>query len=128
MAKEFLYGKTLGEDYQQAKYGETNLISPDNKIDASTCLFPFNTWFIKGLDHAQKNEDYHKVLAAVAYGDLDVYSDDEYPQYLMVSPEDAERIVPYYDYQEEETLYNKIWNIFRTILLIPKTIWNKIFG
>jgi pimeloyl-ACP methyl ester carboxylesterase len=122
------YGKTLGEDYQQAKYGETNLISPDNKIDASTCLFPFNTWFIKGLDHAQKNEDYHKVLAAVAYGDLDVYTDDEYPQYLMVSPEDAERIVPYYDYEQEETLYNKIWNVFRAIVLFPKTIWTKIFG
>ena len=122
------YGKTFSEDYKQAKYGETNLISPDRQIDASTCLFPFNTWFIKGLDHAQKNEDYHKVLAAVAHGDLDVYEDAEYPQYLMVSPEDAERIVPYYDYQEKESFGDKLWNIFRTIVLLPKTIWNRIFG
>ncbi|MBO5935988.1 MAG: hypothetical protein J6V06_04290 [Clostridia bacterium] len=122
------YGKTFSEDYKQAKYGETNLISPDRQIDASTCLFPFNTWFIKGLDHAQKNEDYHKVLAAVAHGDLDVYEDAEYPQYLMVSPEDAERIVPYYDYQEKESFGDKLWNIFRTIVLLPKTIWSRIFG
>ena len=121
------YGKTLPEDYTQAKYGETNLISPDRQIDASTCLFPFTTWFIKGLDHSQKNEDYHKVLAAVAHGDLSVDTDENYPQYLMVSPEDAERIVPYYEYEEEETLYNKIWKVFRFIVLLPKTIWNKIF-
>ena len=121
------YGKTFDKDYCQAKYSETNLISPDRQIDASTCLFPFNTWFIKGLDHAQKNEDYHKVLAAVAHGDLDVFTDEEYPQYLMVSPEDAERIVPYYEVEEEVTLYDKLWNIFRTAVLLPKTIWNKIF-
>ena len=122
------YGKTFPEDYQQMKYSDKNLISPDRQIDASTCLFPFNTWFIKGLDHAQKNGDYHKVLAAVAHGDLDVFTDEEYPQYLMVSPEDAERIVPYYDYQEKETFGDKLWNIFRTIVLLPKTIWSKIFG
>ena len=122
------YGKTFPEDYQQAKYGETNLISPDRQIDASTCLFPFNTWFIKGLDHAQKNEDYHKVLAAVAHGDLDVFTDKEYPQYLMVSPEDAERIVPYYEIEEEETFGDKLWSFIKTVILIPKTIWNKIFA
>ena len=122
------YGKTFADDYKQAKYPETNLISPDRQIDASTCLFPFNTWFIKGLDHAQQNEDYHKVLAAIAYGDLDVGTDEEYPQYLMVSPEDEERIVPFYFYEEEETLYDKLWNIFRTMVLLPKTIFSRIFG
>ena len=122
------YGKTFADDYKQAKYPETNLISPDRQIDASTCLFPFSTWFIKGLDHAQQNEDYHKVLAAIAYGDLDVGTDEEYPQYLMVSPEDEERIVPFYFYEEEETLYDKLWNIFRTMVLLPKTIFSRIFG
>ena len=122
------YGKTFAEDYSQAKYSDKNLLSPDRQIDASTCLFPFNTWFIKGLDHSQKNEDYHKVLAAVAHGDLDVFSDEEYPQYLMVSPEDAERIVPYYEYQQEETFGDKLWSFLKTMILFPKTIWNKIFG
>lgn len=122
------YGKTLPEDYKQAKHQETNMLSPDGLIDASTCLFPYNTWFIKGLDHAQKNEDYHKVLAAVAYGDLDITTDSDYPQYLMVSPEDAERIIPYAEYEEEETFYDKLWNVFKTFLLLPKTVWNKLFG
>lgn len=122
------YGKLLPEDYKQSMHQETNMLSPDGQIDASTCLFPYNTWFIKGLDHAQKNEDYHKVLAAVAYGDLDISTDADYPQYLMVSPEDAERIVPYAEYEKEETFGDKLWNIFRAVVLFPKTLWQKIFG
>ena len=46
------YGKSFPADYQQQKYQETNMISPDGMIDASTCLFPYNTWFIKGLFHS----------------------------------------------------------------------------
>ena len=47
-----LYDK-LGEDYINeriaAGYGE--YISPDGKIDASTCQFPETTWFIKNRHH-----------------------------------------------------------------------------
>ncbi len=122
------YGSTLPKDYKQAKYPEKNLISPDRLIDASTALFPFNTWFIKGLDHAQKNEDYHKVLAAVAHGDLDIDTDENYPQYLMVSPEDEERIVPFAFTEEDESLYDKVFVFIRKILLLPKYLWQKVFG
>ncbi len=42
------YGKTLGDDYVAA---DPTKLSPDKVIDASTCLFPEYTWFIKGAPH-----------------------------------------------------------------------------
>ena len=119
----------LPEDYQQADHLYRDFISPDRCIDASTCALPFNTWFIDGLGHSQKNEDYWKLVDAIVYEDLDVFSSSQWPQFLKVSDEDAERLIPVTETPEaEETLYDKIWNIFRTIVLLPKTIWNKISG
>ncbi len=43
------FGGTLGEDYLNGK--DAKYISPDKSIDASTCLFPEKTWFIKNLTH-----------------------------------------------------------------------------
>lgn len=46
-----LYGEIFDEAYLAAK--DSDYISPDKTIDASTCLFPEKTWFIKGAQHAQ---------------------------------------------------------------------------
>ena len=45
--------ETLPESYIQAQTdkGLGDYISADKQIDASTCLFPDNTWFIKNLIH-----------------------------------------------------------------------------
>ena len=45
------YDETLPTDYTQQRYPEKNYISPDRKIDASTCAFPDQTWFIKNSSH-----------------------------------------------------------------------------
>ena len=122
------YNETLPADYKQAKYSEYNFMSPAGNIDASTALLPFNTWFIDGLGHSQKNEDYWKLVDAIVYDDLDVFSSSEWPQFLKVSDEDAERLVPVTAPEEEKlTFYDKVWNVVRTIVLLPKTIWNKLF-
>ncbi len=44
---------TLSEKYvnRRAAEGKGKYISPDRQIDASTCLFPDNTWFVKNADH-----------------------------------------------------------------------------
>ena len=123
------YNETLPADYKQAKYTEYNFMSPERNIDASTALLPFNTWFIDGLGHSQKNEDYWKLVDAIVYEDLNVFSDPEHPQFLKVSDEDPERLIPVTAPEEEKvTLYDKLWNVVRTIVLLPKTLWNKLFG
>ncbi|MBQ9913653.1 MAG: hypothetical protein IJO73_05440 [Clostridia bacterium] len=122
------YGSTLPADYIQAKHQEINMLSPDRQIDASTCLFPYNTWFIKGLFHSDQPDDYHyKVLPAIAYGDLDINSDPEFPQYLI---SDGEQGIYAYTEEEEkdETFLYKVWMIIKKIILLPKTVWTKIFG
>ena len=123
------YNETLPADYKQAKYSEYNFMSPAGNIDASTGVLPFNTWFIDGLGHSQKNEDYWKLVDAIVYEDLNVFSDPEHPQFLKVSDEDPERLIPVTAPEEKKvTLYDKLWNIVRTIVLLPKTLWNKVFG
>lgn len=77
----------LPADYQQAKHPEQNFISPDRCIDASTCALPYNTWFIKGLEHSEKPEAYHEMINCIIAGNLDINDDERYPQFMQTSPE-----------------------------------------
>ncbi len=77
-----LNGKQLPKDYVQAKYSDVrNMISPDRCVDASTCLLPDNTWYIKGLWHGEKTDSYYNLINTVLYEDIDV-TDSRYPQFL----------------------------------------------
>lgn len=87
-------GEKLPSDYTQALYPQYNFISTDGTLDASTGILPFNTWYIKGLQHGGKNEDYFKLIDAIVYEDLDVFENEKYPQFLEVPEEDVERLVP----------------------------------
>ena len=53
---------TLPQDYidERIAAGYGDYISPDGKIDASTCLFPETTWFIKNKHH-----DYWNAVAYI---------------------------------------------------------------
>ena len=43
--------ETLPEDYVQKRDRRHNHMSPDRVIDASTCMFPEQTWFIRDMGH-----------------------------------------------------------------------------
>lgn len=43
----------LGENYVQINSDGHNHVSPDTVVDASTCVFPECTWFIKNMDHVK---------------------------------------------------------------------------
>ncbi|MGN0448669.1 MAG: esterase/lipase family protein [Acutalibacteraceae bacterium] len=74
-----------------AVFGETltdynpDYVSPDKTIDASTCLFPKQTWFVKNFKHAQGSVEENKLIEALLYYDgqatVDTFS--EYPQFLQ---------------------------------------------
>ncbi len=91
------YGKVLSEKYISS-VSEENLkyISPDNKIDASTCLLPENTWFIKNLhhDHWGSIED---VSLVIMNNDYNVSDQDVFPQYMDNNNNMAE-VTPDEDY------------------------------
>ena len=59
--KRSSFGATTGTIYEdlsdeyiaeRTEVGYGKYISPDKQIDASTCLFPDSTWFIKGSSHS----------------------------------------------------------------------------
>lgn len=86
---------TLADTYIRARTdaGYGKYISPDKQIDASTCLFPDNTWFIKNLIHdfpyqvdnmmATLAEDPGNTVESTQYGQFLQYDKDKPALYPM---------------------------------------------
>lgn len=72
-----VYG-TLGEDYiaERVALGYGDYISPDKQIDASTCLFPEYTWFIKGCSHGFYSTAERDLLLTTIDADKQLTVDD----------------------------------------------------
>lgn len=64
-------------------------ISPDRNIDASTCLFPAQTWFVKDFAHAKTCDDEHAMILTLLYhdGQATVDTFEAYPRYLVYDRE-----------------------------------------
>ncbi|MBQ7543054.1 MAG: alpha/beta fold hydrolase [Clostridia bacterium] len=81
------YGYTLPEGYVQQGCKEHNHLSADGVIDASTCMFPDSTWFIKNMAHVgcNKDSDYAEMLRWMFAQKTQptVFSDARYPQFLQ---------------------------------------------
>ena len=90
-------GATLSDEYLAAKRdaGYGKYLSPDKQIDASTCLFPDYTWFIKGAIHNDDIIGVSDILSNVFNSTDDVTVDtfEAYPQF-MVYDRDSTRILP----------------------------------
>ncbi len=77
---------TLSDEYiaQREAEGKGKYISPDKQIDASTCLFPDNTWFIKGNKHSNwswwETDLMYTVVTSGEYYTIDSF---DYSQYVV---------------------------------------------
>ncbi len=84
------YGEKLDLDFNSpdAKY-----YSKDCLIDASTCLFPEYTWFIRGINHAISPAPYMDFTDwAILYdGQPTVFSDPDHPQFVRL---EGDNLVP----------------------------------
>lgn len=81
---------TLDKDYIASKEaaGLGKYISPDKQIDASTCLAPDKTWFIKGCSHGAWPIEPRKLIATVISSDEELTVDDfEFSQYTVYNSE-----------------------------------------
>lgn len=72
------YGEKLA--VQPSKY-----VSPDGTVDASTCLLPEQTWFVKNLKHAELPGNMDDFIDKLLYhdGQATVDTFEEYPRYLV---------------------------------------------
>lgn len=78
------YNSTLPGDYAQARHTDIDYISPDNMIDASTCMFPERTWFIKNMGHAGSCPELDELFLRILSTDgFTVTSDPKFPQFLV---------------------------------------------
>lgn len=80
----------LSEDYIAARIaeGKGKYISPDKRIDASTCAFPDSTWFTKGITHSKWTDFETSVLLQVVTADTQLTVDDfEYTQFIVYDNE-----------------------------------------
>lgn len=81
-------GETLGDKYVQKVNDGHNHISADNKIDASTCALPENTWFVKDMLHCTTHDGHGELYNWFFENDeseemLTVHSNPAYPQFLQ---------------------------------------------
>ena len=85
-----LYGESFGKDYTAkgtvcGNKGH-NHVSTDGIIDASTCYFPENTWFIKYNKHVgiPHNTDCQKLMTYLVTSEeyVNIYSNESFPQFM----------------------------------------------
>lgn len=122
------YGGKFADDYKQQRYPEYNFMSPEWNIDASTCAFPFRTWFIKNVGHSTSPGEYENLSYEIIHDDIDVFSYENRPQFLNYDETTGALEALKAPEEEEVTFYDKVFAVFRKLFLLPKTIFDKIFG
>ena len=87
---------TLSDDYIQSRLslGLGKYISPDKKIDASTCLFPEYTWFIKNVVHDSYTDTEDSILYTVTTAQEQYTVDDLTTPQFLVKLDETDTIVP----------------------------------
>ena len=79
-------GKTLSRSYINSLKGTgaSKYVSKDLIIDASTCVLPDSTWFVKNSVHEDFNGAINKLIYAIlgSKKQFTVWDDDKYPQFL----------------------------------------------
>ncbi len=69
-------------------------ISPDKQIDASTCLAPDKTWFVKNIEHKHFPSVINGLVSDIVNNEnFTVDSNPEYPQFLVYD-EEADTLSP----------------------------------
>lgn len=123
---------TLSEKYiaERTEAGFGAYISPDKQIDASTGLFPDNTWYIKNINHAIPAQIY-AMYDAIGNDDItDVFADERYPQFLNYDPEKPTFIpATEADAAVEPIQYNfieKVKNFLRAVMEKFRAVFERI--
>ncbi len=99
---------TLSDEYiaQREAEDKGKYISPDKMIDASTCLYPDYTWFIKGSSHSNWTTYELKIMYEVASADRQLTHDDFPYTQFMVYDTPSDTLEP----MTEENCHTEFWD------------------
>ncbi|MBP9989398.1 MAG: hypothetical protein KBT46_07855 [Ruminococcus sp.] len=119
------FGQQLSSEYLKDK--DLKYISPDKTIDASTCLFPEQTWFIKGMKHSDSPDCLDELMSTLLKydGQATVDTFEQYPRFLK------------YDYisdtlnadtepEPAETFFTMLKNVILDIIKLFKQLFSSI--
>ena len=100
--------KPLSDEYinMRTTEGKEKYISPDKFIDASTCILPDSTWFIKGSSHSDWTTYEMQILYDVASADRQLTVDDFPYSQFMVYDNETEMLYP----MTEENCNTEHWD------------------
>lgn len=100
--------KPLSDEYinMRTAEGKEKYISPDKFIDASTCILPDSTWFIKGSSHSDWTTYEMQILYDVASADRQLTVDDFPYSQFMVYDDETEMLYP----MTEENCNTEHWD------------------
>lgn len=118
-------GKTLPSDYKQAADDGHNHLSADAVIDASTCMYPDNTWFIKDQAHVDYNigasTDFLFWLAS-SEKQLTVFDDSRYTQFMLYDY-DENTLTPIIDgYIQPPSAFDVVLSICQKISMVIEKV------
>ena len=114
---------TLSDEYlaQRNSEGKGKYISPDKQIDASTCLYPDYTWFIKGNKHSNWSNWEKELLYTVTTADHQLTVDDfDFGQYVIYDKKNNHAIK-----MTEENCHIEAWEADKEVDY-PTSIFIKI--
>ena len=124
-------GKTLSNSYitQLEKSGKDKYLSPDLVVDASTCLFPDYTWFIKDLPHDVFPTSVNELIMEIFHSksQYTINSNEKYSQYLQYESDSlilSKVTLEGLPTDSNESLLRKIVNAFNTIFILLKLLFN----
>lgn len=117
------YGEKLSDEYLSKAKAE--YISPEKNIDASTCLYPEQTWFINNMKHTADSECLNEMMMTLLRCEEQptVNTYKQYPRFLRYSQQNN-TLVPYTEAAPAMNFFEKlklaIKDIFRLISALIK--------
>lgn len=124
------YGSTLTAE--QKAGADEKYISSDHIINAATCAFPDNTWFIKGCNHSIFPTSIDKLNKTICTTDgMTIDTNENYPQFLKYDVE-TQQIAPLTDAPEgENSIAGPTLSIIERFINFMKSIFafiKNLFG
>ena len=101
-------------------------MSPEWNIDASTCAFPFRTWFIKDVGHATSPGDYETLSREIIHDNIDVFTYPTRPQFLRYDEVDDKLEILTAPEEKELTFFEKLLEILKKLMAFPRMIFEKL--
>jgi len=124
------YGTIFADDYITDSNRE--YISPDKTVDASTCMFPEQTWFIKNLGHSKTPKCLDEFFLTLLHydGQANVNTFAEYPRFMEFDGTEktlsADTSAPIVKETGFKAFVSSVRNFFKTTFNIFKFIINLI--